>query len=316
VSIGIGLRQVQDALDRKGNLVQQEFIRMSEELDELGHKIVEAEGEEKKALKEEQRALREEQRHVAELVNVWRTRAREVLAQPGEGMLRDYLENLLQLDEPIIVPSIEQALRLLDTPPEERGPIDSAPDISAQTPVERLIERARTEFDLRASDPGMRHREAVAFANRPGFAQDEDVLEGIEAAMSDPDPLVSELATLTSIQLYRFRATRFADLDVAHEAVQYLARLNHARVIPVLVEIAEQRRVGYAKEDGDPVERHNDRSRMVALLRLVKWHTAEAKVTIQKLRYDQDPHIAKAAERALELFPGAWTGKIPPKNDQ
>ena len=48
MAIGIGLRQVQEALDRKANEVQQEFIRMSDELDELGHKIVEAEGEEKK----------------------------------------------------------------------------------------------------------------------------------------------------------------------------------------------------------------------------------------------------------------------------
>lgn len=316
MSIGIGLRQVQEALDRKGNLVQQEFIRMSDQLDELSHKIVEADGEEKKALKEEQRELREQQRQIAEQVNIWRTRAREVLTQPGEGTLRAYLESLLELDEPMIVPSIEQALRLLDTPPEERGPIDSAPDLKDQTPAERLIERARTEFDLRSSDPGVRHREAVAFANRPGLAQDEKVLEEIEEAMSDPDPLVAELAALTTIQLYRFRAIRFADLDMAHEAVQYLARLNHPRVIPVLIEIVTQRRVGYAQEGGESVERHNDRSRMVALLRLVKWHTAEAKLTIRKLVYDQDAHIAKAAEKALELFPGDWTGKIPPKNGQ
>jgi uncharacterized protein YdcH (DUF465 family) len=315
VSIGIGLRQVQEALDRRGNLVQQEFIRMSEELDELNHKIVEAEAEEKKALKQEQRELRERQIQVAEEVNLWRARAREVLTQPGESSLRAYLQSLLDLDEPTIVPAIEQAMRLLDTPPEERGPIDTAVDVQAQTPVERLIERARTDYDLRSSDPGVRQREAIAFVNRQGVAQDEEILKQVEAAMEDQDPLVAELATLTTIQLYRFRATRFADLDHAHEAVQFLARLNHPRVIPVLMEIAEQRRVGYAEQDGEAVERHNDRSRMVALLRLVKWHTAEAKMTIQKLRYDQDQHIAKAAERALELFPGPWTGKIPPRNN-
>jgi hypothetical protein len=316
VSIGIGLRQVQEALDHKGNLVQQEFIRMSEELDELSHKIVEADGEERKALKEEQRQLRERQLLVAEKVNLWRTRSRQVLTQTGEGALRAYLEELLELGEASIVPSIEQAIRLLDTPPEERGPIDIAPDLAAQSPVQRLIERARTDFDLRSSDPGVRQREAIAFANRPGFAQDAEILEEIKAAMQDPDPLVAELATLTTIQLFRFQATRFADLDLAHEAVQYLARLNHPRVIPVLIEVAEQKRVGYVEQNGDHVERHNNRSRMVALLRLVKWHTSEAKLTIQKLCYDQDHHIAKAAERALELFPGPWTGKIPAKNDQ
>lgn len=313
MSIGIGLRQVQEALDRKGNLVQQEFIRMSDELDELSHKIVEADGEEKKALKEEQRALRERQRQVAENVNVWRTRSREVLTQSGESTLRTYLNSLLELDEPGIVPAIEQALQLLDTPPEERGPIDAAPDWQAQSPVGRLIERARSEYDLRASDAGVRHREAVTFANRPGLAQDEKILNDIEEAMTDPDPLVAELATLTTIQLYRFRATRFADLDISHDAVQYLARLNHPGVIPVLIEVAERKRVGYVSQGGEHVERPNDRSRMVALLRLVKWHTAEAKLAIKKLRYDQDTHIVKAAERALELFPGPWTGKIPPK---
>jgi hypothetical protein len=316
VSIGIGLRQVQEALDRKGNLVQQEFINMSDELDELSHKIVEAEGEEKKALKEEQRQLRERQRLVAEEVNLWRTRARRVLTQTGESTLRAYLDELLTLDEPSIVPSIKQALRLLDTPPEERGPIDAAPELKEQSPVGRLIERARTEYDLRASDPGVRQREAIAFANRPGFAQDDQILAEMAAAMKDPDPLVAELATLTTIQLYRFQATRFADLDMAHEAVQYLARLNHPRVIPVLIEVVEQRRVGYMEQDGEHVERHNDRSRMVALLRLVKWHTAEAKLTIQKMRYDQNEHISKAAERALELFPGPWTGTIPAKSEK
>ncbi len=120
--------------------------------------------------------------------------------------------------------------------------------------------------------------------------------------MDDPDPLVAELATLTTIQLYRFRATRFADLDVAHEAVQYLAKLNHPRVIPVLAEVAEQRRVGYTREGDESVERHNDRSRMVALLRLVKWHTPEAKKTIREARLRSErPHRkgSRAGSRAL-----------------
>ena len=313
MSIGIGLRQVQEALDRMGNLVQQEFISMSAELDDLSYQIIEADGDEKKALKEAQTELRERQRSVAEKVNLWRTRARKVLSQPGESTLRAYLNELLELDEESIVPAIEQALRLLDTPPEERGPIVAAQDLSPQSPVERLIERARMDFDLRSSDSGIRQREAVEFANRPGLAQDGQVLAEITAAMDDPDPLVAEVATLTTIQLYRFRATRFADLDGAHEAVLFMSKLNHPGVIPALIEVAERPRAGYIIQDGEHVESHNDRSRMVAVLRLVKWHTAEAKLTIQKLRFDQDEHIAKAAERALELFPGAWSGKIPPK---
>jgi len=68
--------------------------------------------------------------------------------------------------------------------------------------------------------------------------------------------------------------------------------------------------MGYIQEESETVQSSNSRSRMVALLRLVEWHTAEAQSAIRKLRFDRDEHIVKAAERALELFPGDWSGPL------
>lgn len=310
VAIGIGLRQVQDALERKAVQVQNEFIRISEELEDLGRKLLESEEEERRRIREEQQKLRVRQQEVAEEVNLWRKRAREVLRQPGVGSLRAYLDELLSLNEPLVTATVERALQLLDTPPEERGPFQEQASAKEQTPAERLLERARTEYDLRSSDPSARMREAITFANRPGMAQDDDIVHAIAEAMEDPDPLVRELATFTTIQLHRFRAMRFADLDAAHQAVQVLARINHPAVIPALIEIVEKPRIGYVQEEGQAVNKENGPSRMIALLRLVEWHTAEAQNAIRALTFDRDEHIVKAAKRALELFPGPWTGPI------
>jgi hypothetical protein len=50
---------------------------------------------------------------------------------------------------------------------------------------------------------------------------------------------------------------------------------------------------------------------MVALLRLVEWHTPDAQYAMRGRQFDRDLHIVKAAKRALELFPGDWTGRLP-----
>jgi hypothetical protein len=310
VAIGIGLRQVQQAVDRKADAVQQQFIDLSDELDELGRQMLEVTDEELQAIKEKQKELREQQLVIAEEVNVWRTRARKVLQQPGVSSLRSYLNELLEYKEDLITPMVERALMLLDLPPEERLQQEVELDTAAQTPAGRLLERARTDFDLRSSDSGVRQREAVTFSNIAGMAQDQAVIDEIAEAMDDPDPLVQELAILTIIQLYRFRAIRFADLEDSHEATQYLARMNHPAVIPVLIEIIDNPRVGYIEEGGETIQKDNSRSRMVAVLRLVEWHTAEAQKTLRSLKFDKDAHIVKAAERALELFPGQWSGRI------
>jgi hypothetical protein len=49
---------------------------------------------------------------------------------------------------------------------------------------------------------------------------------------------------------------------------------------------------------------------MVALLRLVEWHTAEAQAALRGRKFDRDSAIVKAAAKALELFPGDWAGPL------
>lgn len=315
MAIGIGLRHVKEALERKASAVQQEFIQLSEQLEDLGHKIPDAEEEEKKTIREQQEILRVEQQHIAANVNRWRKRAREVTQQSGTASLKSYLNELLEFNEEIVTPAVQNALTLMETPPDERGFPEEQPILSQQTPVGRLLERAKSEYDLRVSDPGIRMKEAIAFANRAGVAQDEDILVEIVAAMDDPDPLARELAIFTTIQLYRFRALRLADLEQAHTAVQQLTQIPHPAIVPVLIEILEQPRVGYIQEDGESKPTDNGRSRMVALLKLVEWHTAEAQLSLQKLKYDRDSHIVKAAQRALELFPQQWNGEFPSKKN-
>ena len=308
--IGLGLRQVQDALNRKANVIQEKFIELSERIDQVGKEILESRDEERKRLREEQASLRSTQQELADEINLWRERARDVLRQSGREGIKAYLNELLELGEDIVKPAVEHALYLLDAPEEELARLQGPLEPQKLTPAGRLIERARTEYDLRGSDHTVRQREAVNFANRPGIAQDDEALKEIEAAMNDPDPLVREVAILTDIQILRFRSLRVADLDMAHEAVQRLSRLNHPSVIPVLVEILENPRTGFTTGEEGAVDSDNNRSRMVALLRLVEWHTAEAKTAVYGRKFDLDSHIAKAAERSLELFPEPWSGPL------
>ena len=310
--IGLGLRQLQETLNRKADAVQHEFVSLSERLDKLSKLLLETRGEEHDKLKSEQKGLRARQVAVADEVNLWRQRARGVIQQRGGMTLRAYLEELLLIEDEEVREAVQYALHLMDAPPEELERLLEAQQQpqESKTPASRLLERARKEYDLRGTDLGPRLRAAVEFANRPGMALDLDTVAEMEAAMDDGDPLVREVAILTTIQLYRFRAMRTADLDVAHHAVQILARLPHAAVIPVLIEIVENPRSGYAVSSGETVEGDNNRSRMVALLRLVEWHTTEAQTAVRARKFDRDSSIVRAAERALELFPGEWAGPL------
>jgi len=303
---------VQQAIERKASSIQKNFIDLSDELDELGRKMLEVTEDERNQLREQQRELRARQQTIAEEVNLWRTRARAVMQQPGVNSIRSFLNEMLELNEPLISPTVEQALYLLDLPPDQRPLPQQDAKLEQKTPAARLVERARTDFDLRGSDPGIRMREAVTFANRQGIAQDDSVLNEISDAMDDADPLVREMAVMATIQIHRFRAMRYAELDRSHESVQMLARMSEPLVIPVLIEIVSQPRVGYVQQGGETVQAPNSRSRMVALLRLVEWHTSDAQAAIRKLRFDRDEHIVKAAQRALELIPDAWSGPIKP----
>lgn len=309
--IGLGLRQVQDALNRKADDIQHAFVGLSERLEQLSKEIMEVRGEDRAQLRAEQDSLRTKQAELADEINTWRQRARSVVQQHGETALRAYLEELKTLGDSLITFAVDQALRALDSPEEVLAEMEAGQrNTGPATPVSRLLQRARSEYDMRGSDVGPRQRAAVEFANRPGMGQDEKASAELEAAQEDADPVVREVALLTLVQLLRFRAMRLAELDRAHEAVQKLASLQHMAAIPVLVEVVATQRSGFVQGTAGAEESTNQRSRMVALLRLVEWHTAEAQVALRALRFDRDPHIVKAAEKALNLFPGAWKGPL------
>lgn len=314
--IGLGLRQLQDALNGKADRIQHEFVLLSEELEDVGRKLLEADVADKPALRERQQEIRERQMRVADTVNVWRERARNVIQQRGSGALRAFLEEMATIEDDQVQAAAKHAMYLMDAPDEELAALaDQAAARRVTTPAGRLIDRARTEYDLRTGDPATRMRAAVEFANRPGTAQDDAALEEIEAAMEDPDGLVREIASLTLVQLLKFRCLRLADLDASHIAVQHLAKVNHMAAIPVLIEVLNTPRTGFVRQEGETVEEDNGRSRMVALLRLVEWHSPDAQYALRGLQFDRDSHIVKAAKRALELFPGDWTGHLPkPQN--
>lgn len=305
--IGQGLRQLQEALNRKAGVVQHEFNAIGEKLQVLSRKITEARGEDPAPLIAEQEGLREQQRVLADEVNLWRDRARGALRQQGDEALRAYLNELLAANEEEIRPAVEYALYLLDAPEEELAKLaQSQAQARPTTPVGRLIERAHTEYDLRGQDPAPRHKAAVEFANRAGMAQNDEALDELEAALADKDPLVKEVVTLTLIQMHRFRAMRLGDLDAVYASVQRLSHLNHPAAIPVLIEIVETPRTGFARGEGGMVEENNNRSREAALISLIQWHTPEAQAAIRARQRDRDTHIAQGAARALELYPGEW----------
>lgn len=307
----LGLDQVQKALDRKADQIQREFVAITDQLDELGRKLLEVEESDREQIREQQRALREQQQLLADQVNDWRERARKVRTQSGEDALRGYLGDLKAFDDPILNPAVEHALYLMDAPEEELEKLLQQETVSTvTTPAGRLLQRARTEFDMRGAEVGARQRAAVEFANRPGLAQNDDVLAEIESALEDPDPMVKETAVLTAIQLHRFRAMRSADLDQAHVSVKKLAALNHLSVVPILIEVLENPRTGYVHAEEGMVEMDNGRARLVALLRLIEWHTPDAKLAVHKIQFDRDEDIVKAAKRALELFPDEWGGPL------
>ena len=297
--IGQGLRQLQETLNRKADAVQREFIAVGEKLQELSRKIAEPHGADREPLIAEQEALRERQRSLADEINLWRDRARRVLRQQGDAMLRAYLDELLATDDETVHSAVEHALYLFNASEEELAQLAQS-QLAAKptTPVGRLIERARTDYDLRGKDPAPRKKTASEFANRPGMAQNDEALVELEAALEEKDPLVNEVVTLTCIQMHRFRAMRLADLDAGYASVMRLTSLNHTAVIPVLIEIAETPRSGYTQGK----EGNNLSSREAALARLVEWHTAEAQAAVRARQQDRDSKIARAAARALETW--------------
>jgi len=136
--IGLGLRQVQDALNRKADEIQREFVGASERLEEIGRMLLEANEEERRPLRAEHTALRERQQTLADEINLWRERGRRVLTQPGQTLLRTYLNDLLALEDPRITPAVKHALYLLDAPEDELARLAESPQRAAAGNSSRL----------------------------------------------------------------------------------------------------------------------------------------------------------------------------------
>jgi hypothetical protein len=310
--IGLGLRQLREALDRKADEVQREFSELSNTLNELNIELLELEGDARPPHLEKIKAAKARQIEVAEEINQWRERARRVLQTRGGQTLRDYIEELKTLGEEDITRAADQALWMMDSPEEALEAISmQAAQPQDQSPVNRLLERGRTEYDLRLGDLSARSRAAVEFANRPGMIQNKEAIRELDEAAGDSDPLVRELVLLTTIQLHRARATGLADLDQAFASVKHLARIDSPAAVPALATIVNSPRTGFrTDEDGESIEGDNSRARMVALLRLVELHTPDAKAAVHARQFDKNSEIASTAKRALDLFPGPWNGPL------
>jgi hypothetical protein len=298
------LSRLHQALNRKADAVQREFGAVGDQLQALGRQLVNTRQGDTGPLLAEQAALRERQMALAAEINVWRDRARAALRQRDEAWLLAFLDELEAAGDPDVAATVAATREMLAHP--ELAALEGRDSAQASTPAGRLLQRARTEPALRGNDPAPRQREAVEFANRPGLAQNDEALAELEAALTDPDPAVSDQAALALIQAHRFRALRLGELEPAHASVRRLAQLKHRAAIPVLVEILESPRTGYVPGEAGPVEGNNRRSRLVALASLVEWRTPAAQAAIRARLFDRDPQMAAAAERALALFPGDW----------
>jgi hypothetical protein len=310
----IGISDVQKALSGKADAIQREFVKVSEELDDTGRKLLELRGKSQDELKARQKELRVQQQELAEEVNLWRDRAKAVRQQRSMESLKKFLNDLVPEVEPQLRSILERTIYLIDAPEEEVAAFMQNQSTSvALTPAGRLLERARVSYDLRSSDVAERQRAAVEFANRPGMALNDNAVAEIEEAFDDEDPLVREVAILTAIQIHRYRAMRSADPSLVYVSIKRLTDINHPAVIPSLIEVIQKPQTTFVGEGGAGESEVSSRSRMIALLRLVEWHTSDAQSAVQMRRFDQNKQIARAAERALELFPGPWTGPLKSK---
>jgi hypothetical protein len=304
------LRELAMVLDRKVTAIQREFTSLADQLATLRRKWSEEEETERPRIVKEQEALKEKQHLLAEQVNIWRDRVRAIENPSGEQAMKDALEEILGCGDPEVIQAVNRSKEIMAMSPEEKAALfNKAAAATSNTPVGRLVQRAQSSYDLRNGGPVVRQEAAVEFANRSGMAQDENVIVELEAAMQDADPVVSDLALRTIVQIYRFRIVRAAELDTGQAAAQKLVKIRNPIIIPTLIEILKNPRQGYVLVDGNLQEGSNGPARLLALIALVEFRTKEAQDVLRMRRYDRDPNISNAAERALEAFPGDWSGR-------
>jgi hypothetical protein len=304
------LRELAMVLDSKVNAIQREFTSVADRLAALRRKWSEVEEPERPGIIKEQEDLKEKQLLLAEQVNIWRDRIRAIENPSGEKAMLASIEELLDCGDPQVVDAVKRAKELIAMDPEQKAELfNKTAAAAANTPVGRLLERARTNYDLRNGGPVARQQVAVEFSNRSGVSQDDSILAELEAAAGNSDPVVSDVVNRTLVQILRFRAVRAAELDTVQSAVQKLVKIQDSAVIPVLIEILKNPRQGYLLVDGNLQEGSNGPARLLALIALVEWRTKEAQDAIRMRQFDRDPSIVNAAERALQAFPGEWSGK-------
>jgi hypothetical protein len=302
-------RDLKMVLDRKVTTVQRQFTAVADRLAVLRRQWVEEEETERPRILKEQEELKTKQSMLADQVNIWRDRVRVIENPTSEKATQAALDEFLTCGDPEVIEAVTKAKQLLAMDPAEKAALfNQAAAATANTPVGRLVQRAQTSYDLRNGGPTFRQEAAVEFANRSGMSQDDAVLAELETAVGNSDPIVSELALRTLIQILRFRAVRVAELDTAQAAVQKLVKIPSSLVVPVLIEILKNPRQGYVMVDGNLQEGTNGTARLQALIALVEFRTKDAQDAIRMRRYDRDPNIANAAERALQAFPGEWSG--------
>lgn len=309
--LGLGLKQLQQALDGQADILQKEFVQVSEDLKVVMGELLELRGQDRQPKLDEQARLRERQQELAGQINLWRERSRKVLQTGGGVGLSAYLEELGTLEEPEVRAAVDRAVHFIEDPEAAIAEFEAAQASQSQdlSPAARLLQRARTEYDLRERGHDPRRRAAFEFANRSGLSQDDKTLAELEAGLDDEDDVVREVATLTTVQVLRFRAMREADLGTAHRAVEKMTRIADPAVIPALVEVLENPRTGYELDEaGEPQERNNTRTRMMALIRLVDWHTPEAQNALRGRQFDPAHEVVQASKRALDVFTDPWTG--------
>jgi hypothetical protein len=303
------LRDLAMVLERKVTAIQREFTSIADQLAVLRRKWAEEEEPERPRIIKEQEALKEKQQVLAELVNVWRDRLRVIENPSGEKAMLNALEELLGSGDAEVVAAVNRAKKIMAMSPEEKSALfNKAAAATSNTPVGRLVQRAKSAYDLRSGGPRVRQEAAVEFSNRSGMSQNDAILDELEVAMQDEDPVVSDVAIRTLVQILRFRAVRAAELDTGQAAVQRLVKIQDPVVIPVLIEILKNPRQGYILVDGNLQEGTNGSARLLALIALVEFRTKEAQDVLRMRRYDKDPNIANAAEKALQAFPGEWSG--------
>ncbi len=143
--IGLGLRQLREALDRKADEVQREFSSLSETLAELNAGLLELDGAARAKQLQEIKAAKARQVAVAEEINTWRERARHVIQTRGGQSLRTYIDELKALGDEDVTRAADQALWMMDLPEEAMDLMSQrANQPQQQTPVGRPA-RARTD---------------------------------------------------------------------------------------------------------------------------------------------------------------------------